>query len=405
MRGHFNRIAILCIVLWAPAILADEQQARPETWAKPATSEHLKNFYQLDDKVYRSAQPDKKGFQELERLGIRNVLSFRDHHSDDDARGTRLKLFRIKMEAGEIRDDQVIEALRIIRNAKGPVLIHCWHGSDRTGLVSAMYRIVFQDWSKDDAIDELTKGGYGYHSVYKNIPEYIKKADVEKMRLVVLADDDPRLVEVLKYREHVDRIERSAGKSSLQALIQEGTAIADRLRPVIEDLSETDYEVVVKNMKGFLVNREEVIVIEPDTVYFAALAKKHGIEIDSLYFQFLREVRPEGFWPVYLLPQTDFGGCIRYGEGHLANLYSKGKSLLPKMTGYYARETTKILRELSNKLTSGTCACGDRQSVIRELTLFLELNKGSEIAGKVKNRLEDIQKQGSSMRYHCVGGQ
>ncbi|MEJ2688828.1 MAG: dual specificity protein phosphatase family protein [Deltaproteobacteria bacterium] len=161
---------------------------RPANWAAPVPSEHLKNFYKLDDKVYRSAQPNEKGFRELKTFGIRNVLSFRDYHSDDEAEGTHLRLFRVKMDAGDFSDEQVIEALRIIRNAEGPILIHCWHGSDRTGLISAMYRIVFQGWSKEDAIDELMNGGYGYHSLfYKNIPEYIRTVDIEKVKKEVQA--------------------------------------------------------------------------------------------------------------------------------------------------------------------------------------------------------------------------
>ena len=160
---------------------------RPGTWATPVYSEHLKNFHKIDDKVYRSAQPDKKGFQELKALGIRTVLSFRDHHSDDDGKDLGLNLFRVKMEAGDIATEKVIEALRIIRNSEGPVLIHCWHGSDRTGLICALYRIVFQGWSKDEAIDELMHGGYGYHSLYRNIPEFIRQADIEEIRKQVLA--------------------------------------------------------------------------------------------------------------------------------------------------------------------------------------------------------------------------
>jgi tyrosine-protein phosphatase SIW14 len=182
LKRSTRQIAIIFFVLWTSSVLVADPAVRPMSWAKPVKAEHLKNFYQLDDKVYRSAQPNKKGFQELERLGIRNVLSFRDYHSDDDAKGTALKLYRIKMEAGDITDDKVVEALRIIKQSEGPILIHCWHGSDRTGLISAMYRIVFQNWSKDDAIVELMKGGYGYHSLYKNIPEYIRKVDVEKVK-------------------------------------------------------------------------------------------------------------------------------------------------------------------------------------------------------------------------------
>jgi protein tyrosine/serine phosphatase len=178
--------ALLFIALWVTPLPAAETLPRPEKWAKPIKTEHLKNFYQLDEKVYRSAQPDKQGFQELKARGIRNVLSFRDHHSDDDGRDFGLNLYRVRMEAGDITDSKLIEALRIIRDADGPILIHCWHGSDRTGLVSAMYRMVFQGWSKDAALDELMRGGYGYHSLYRNIPEYLRQADIEAIKELVM---------------------------------------------------------------------------------------------------------------------------------------------------------------------------------------------------------------------------
>ena len=186
MKRTAGYISIIFLALWSSTIASADPAVRPESWAKPIKAEHLKNFYRLDEKVYRSAQPGKKGFRELEQLGVRNVLSFRDYHSDEDAKGTALKLFRVKMEAGEITDDKVVDALRIIKQSDGPILIHCWHGSDRTGLISAMYRIVFQNWTKEDAIEELMKGGYGYHSLYKNIPEYIGKVDIEMIKKLVL---------------------------------------------------------------------------------------------------------------------------------------------------------------------------------------------------------------------------
>lgn len=187
-KPAITRIAVLILTLWLSTLYAAELQARPAEWATPVPAASLKNFYRLDEKVYRSAQPDRKGFEELKRLGIRTVLSFRDHHADDrGAKGLGLTLYRVKMEAGEIRDEQVIESLRIIRTAKGPIVIHCWHGSDRTGLISAMYRILFQNWSKEEAIEELIKGGYGYHSLYRNIPAYIRKANIENIRQRVIA--------------------------------------------------------------------------------------------------------------------------------------------------------------------------------------------------------------------------
>ena len=49
--------------------------------------------------------------------------------------------------------------------------------------MSAMYRIIYQRWTKDKAIDEMVNGGYGFHSMwYNNIIEYVRKADIDKLR-------------------------------------------------------------------------------------------------------------------------------------------------------------------------------------------------------------------------------
>ena len=143
----------------------------------------LKNFYKVDDRVYRSEQPVKEDFPLLEQFGIREVLNMRRLHSDEDkAAGTQLKLHRMKVNTGRMSIEQMVEALRMIRDARGPILIHCWHGSDRTGAVIAMYRIVFQNVPKEDAIREMTEGGFGFHSVYSHIILTIMNADVEAIR-------------------------------------------------------------------------------------------------------------------------------------------------------------------------------------------------------------------------------
>lgn len=183
-----TRIAVLILALWVTTLSAAENQPRPEQWAVSIQTGQLQNFYKLDDKVYRSEQPDRKGFGYLKSFGIRNVLNLRDHHNDDArAKGTGLTLYRVEMSAGAIKTDDVIAALRFIRQSEGPIVIHCWHGSDRTGTVSALYRIVFQNWSKEEAIEELMQGGYGYHAMYKNIPEFIRAADIENIRQRVFA--------------------------------------------------------------------------------------------------------------------------------------------------------------------------------------------------------------------------
>lgn len=183
-----RRVLVLLVAVVLASVLNVEGARRPAHWARPIASDNLRNFYQLDDRVYRSGQPDRKGFEELQRRGILTILNLRDNHSDDrKAKGLGLNLHRVEMEAGDIRMDDMIAALRIIRSSNGPVLIHCWHGSDRTGAVSALYRIVFQNWTKEQAIDELKNGGYGYHSIYGNIPRFIQDASIEEIRQKVFA--------------------------------------------------------------------------------------------------------------------------------------------------------------------------------------------------------------------------
>ena len=80
----------------------------------------LTNLYQIDSGVYRSEQPSDADFKALEKYGIREVLNLRNRHSDDDeAAGTKIKLYRLKMKAHSVSEDQLINALRIIKNRKG----------------------------------------------------------------------------------------------------------------------------------------------------------------------------------------------------------------------------------------------------------------------------------------------
>jgi protein tyrosine phosphatase (PTP) superfamily phosphohydrolase (DUF442 family) len=156
---------------------------RPASWAERIPSKHLKNLYKLDEGVFRSEQPSRAGFEELRDLGIRTVLNLRSSHSDnDEAAGSGLVLVRVPMTAGRFTEADIVAALRAIKDAAKPVLIHCQAGADRSGVVSAMYRVVFQGWSKEEAVAELLGGGFGFHSRYKNIPEFIRGANVDKIR-------------------------------------------------------------------------------------------------------------------------------------------------------------------------------------------------------------------------------
>ena len=152
--------------------------------AKKIQLKGVGNLYQVSEELYRSEQPNKKGFANLKKLGIQSVLNLRKYHTDDDeAKGLNLNLYSYKMSAGNITEEDIEKCIRIIRMAPKPILIHCMHGSDRTGTIVAAYRIVEQNWSVDDAIAELQEKQFGYHEVvYPYIPKLLKSIDWEKFK-------------------------------------------------------------------------------------------------------------------------------------------------------------------------------------------------------------------------------
>lgn len=148
----------------------------------------LNNFYQVSDDVYRSGQPSKDQMAQLEQQGIKSIINLRAMHSDrDEVDGTNLTSYWVRINAGNITDEKMISVLKLIKKSPKPVLIHCWHGSDRTGVTIAMYRLVFQNWSKQAAIDELMQPEYGHHyNYYPNIVQYLDNVDIDYIKAQVL---------------------------------------------------------------------------------------------------------------------------------------------------------------------------------------------------------------------------
>ncbi len=204
MNRHFFRVAV--ILAWVPltpslaiAIANDAvektqiQAARPATWATPVSVSGAPNLHRVDTNFYRSAQPEEGGFKALEKdPGIKTVVSLRAFNSDKPLlKGTGIELVRVPIFTWNIEPEDVVRALAAIRKAqaKGPVLLHCQHGADRTGLISALYRVLYQGWTKDAALDEMRNGNFGYHAVWGNIPKYLRTVDIEALRARVELSD------------------------------------------------------------------------------------------------------------------------------------------------------------------------------------------------------------------------
>jgi protein tyrosine/serine phosphatase len=179
---------------YLPDALADTQAVRPTTWATPvAANPGLPNLHRVNATLYRSAQPTKEGFAFLaaqtslshDDRPIKTIVSLRAFNDDAllTPETSTLHLEQIRFKTWHPEGEDVVKFLRIATTpAMQPVLVHCQHGSDRTGTMVAIYRIAYEGWTKTQATDEMIKGGYGFHPMWQNLLHYIDGLDVNAIK-------------------------------------------------------------------------------------------------------------------------------------------------------------------------------------------------------------------------------
>jgi protein tyrosine phosphatase (PTP) superfamily phosphohydrolase (DUF442 family) len=177
--------SIFALVLLNAAYGAETSQTnRPAHWAKPVQVNGVPNLHKVSESLYRSAQPSAEGMKNLKAMGIETIVNLRSFHSDRDEIGDTGSAYEhIYMKAWHPEEEETVRFLRIVTNPKrSPVLVHCQHGADRTGTLCALYRVVVQGWSKEEALKEMAQGGFGFHGIWENLIRWINGLDIERIR-------------------------------------------------------------------------------------------------------------------------------------------------------------------------------------------------------------------------------
>lgn len=133
----------------------------------------IPNFHPvIDGKVYRSGQPYLPShWQELQTRGIKTIvkLDFPCEGVDDAAAQYGIKVLDFAMPPitllqsifGAPDDDLVAAAVAAVCDeGNWPCSLHCLHGQDRTGLVTAEFRVIKQDWPISQARGEMLAMGF-----------------------------------------------------------------------------------------------------------------------------------------------------------------------------------------------------------------------------------------------------
>lgn len=139
----------------------------------------IPNFAEIRTGLSRGGQPTKEGIHFLRDKGYRTVISFRSNPSEREAvLGSGMGYVEIPMRAGIFgatppTEEQVRLFLSVVKDSsRYPVFIHCRRGKDRTGVMSAIYRIEACGWTSDEAIEEMRAFGFSDH--YRGLMRFVQ---------------------------------------------------------------------------------------------------------------------------------------------------------------------------------------------------------------------------------------
>ncbi len=123
-----------------------------------------------------------KGLSQLKEQGFKTLIDLRapsEQKFDEKEAASKLglKYIRMVMTSAAPTKEQVDTLLSEIKKAEkdpsnGKILVHCAHGSDRTGCMIGIWRVTQEGWNYDDAYKEMRK--------YWFTPKFVKLSGAVK---------------------------------------------------------------------------------------------------------------------------------------------------------------------------------------------------------------------------------
>jgi len=172
VRARSFPLALLILCVTTRVHAQDKSQPITPSVMSSAYGEKLKirgipNPGKINDGLYRGAQPNEQGLEELKKLGITTIVDLRaeDRGKSEWERQTAEKLgmrFVHIPIAGFAAptNEEVAQFLSLFRDSQQKVFVHCLLGEDRTGVFVATYRMSVQKWPVAQAMREMNTFGF-----------------------------------------------------------------------------------------------------------------------------------------------------------------------------------------------------------------------------------------------------
>ena len=170
-----KRFIISVAVLGMAIAVASAAEPAPARQPKKLDAKALPNAIQLTQKVISGGQPaGEAGFAELEKLGVRTVVSV-DGAKPDVATAKKHGLQYVHLPHGYdgIPNERLLDLAKAVRDLPGPVYIHCHHGKHRSPAAAAAACEALGLLTTDEALAvlKIASTNPGYRGLFRTVQE------------------------------------------------------------------------------------------------------------------------------------------------------------------------------------------------------------------------------------------
>lgn len=154
--------------------------ASAETPARVALSDiKIDNFGMVDANYFRGSAPSDGQYAKLAALGVKMVIDLRgsDVQTEDRSLVERsgMKYTHIPMNTRvEPSAAQIQTFMELVSDpANQPVYVHCVGGKHRTGVMTAVYRMIHDGWTADQAFKEMKDYKFGADFLHPEFKRFV----------------------------------------------------------------------------------------------------------------------------------------------------------------------------------------------------------------------------------------
>lgn len=160
----------IILLLLLPACVSSREEMDESNYSMP--EKNIVNFQKVNDDLFRSGRLYPADIKAIKKqYDIQTIISLemlapsnkRMQEERQTARELGISFINIPMfPIGDLDKTKLWQAYIAFRTADKPVLVHCWRGSERTGMVVGMHRVILDGRSYDRTFEEMNLYGFSW---------------------------------------------------------------------------------------------------------------------------------------------------------------------------------------------------------------------------------------------------